>query len=851
MTLWLGISNAAAIIANAGSGIGLRVIANSGNILSLEDTNEVAQVLVSNTGLVTFNDAANATADFEVKAQTSGTALFVDVSTGDLGLGTNTTNPGAFNGRWITMSDADRNGVEMRRTGSDSDGSTVSQIFATAPFISGNSGIIGAYSIATDGTTLGNRGGRITFNVKEDGTSNNHQMRLKQSGLVEIDRGLTINIDGNTSAHFEVKGPSSSTIAYVDVLNRGLGINTNVINPGGFNGKWITMLDTDRNGIEMRRNGSDSDLSTIGQFFGTSTSISGGSGIAGSVFIGTDGATAGNRGGRVGLTSKEDGTSNFHSLIVRSSGTVEVDRGMTLNKDANGAADFEILAETTGTAFKVDVSSGLVTSRKDVTIGEDVLENRTLTIQTGGGRDAILSLTTGIAAGGRNAYTKYTDFGSTIWSVGKQESVSDSFVWSNGSLGTDTRMDLSTSGDLGLFGDLSVNGGAITLNESGPGNNVILSLHSATASSFNTIDQVSDFEGAFHNLKGMHTSGSGKDAATRYFLGGSLLASIGLDGSDSNAFVISRGGSVGTNNFARFDTTTGAIIFNDSASATGDFEVLAETTGTALLVDVSTGWSAFGGASTNLIGIASSRGITVSGPVSSNVAPVMEFYLPDSTDTDGQFIGFNNYVSGDVSSTSGQIGLFGMHLDGGTAGNRGGAFEWRTKKNGLPGLNINLELDNTGALIVNPVNDNFSSFQVNHDTGTILKTDPVAKGISINHTNTPLAPLDIRDNGMLLGSLLLATSDDGNKNLFGFGNATVNADPTFGYRGYITNSGVLNLEMNKVGFMQVNTSGSLAFYTGTTPVAKQTVTGSRGGNAALADLLTKLANTGLITDSTS
>ncbi|HVV25257.1 MAG TPA: hypothetical protein VHF06_37850, partial [Pseudonocardiaceae bacterium] len=33
--------------------------------------------------------------------------------------------------------------------------------------------------------------------------------------------------------------------------------------------------------------------------------------------------------------------------------------------------------------------------------------------------------------------------------------------------------------------------------------------------------------------------------------------------------------------------------------------------------------------------------------------------------------------------------------------------------------------------------------------------------------------------------------------------------------------------------------------------AKQTVTGSRGGNAALASLLTALANAGLITDSTS
>jgi|SRR5688572_3253600 len=50
-----------------------------------------------------------------------------------------------------------------------------------------------------------------------------------------------------------------------------------------------------------------------------------------------------------------------------------------------------------------------------------------------------------------------------------------------------------------------------------------------------------------------------------------------------------------------------------------------------------------------------------------------------------------------------------------------------------------------------------------------------------------------------------------------------------------------------------DTSGSaprLAFYGGT-PSAKLAVTGSRGGNAALASLLTQLAALGLITDSTS
>ena len=44
--------------------------------------------------------------------------------------------------------------------------------------------------------------------------------------------------------------------------------------------------------------------------------------------------------------------------------------------------------------------------------------------------------------------------------------------------------------------------------------------------------------------------------------------------------------------------------------------------------------------------------------------------------------------------------------------------------------------------------------------------------------------------------------------------------------------------------------GNLGF-NGSTPIAKPTVTGSRGGNAALASLLTALANYGLITDSSS
>lgn len=47
-----------------------------------------------------------------------------------------------------------------------------------------------------------------------------------------------------------------------------------------------------------------------------------------------------------------------------------------------------------------------------------------------------------------------------------------------------------------------------------------------------------------------------------------------------------------------------------------------------------------------------------------------------------------------------------------------------------------------------------------------------------------------------------------------------------------------------------SSTGKIAFHAAT-PIVKQTVTGSAGANAALANLLTALENLGLITDSSS
>lgn len=66
----------------------------------------------------------------------------------------------------------------------------------------------------------------------------------------------------------------------------------------------------------------------------------------------------------------------------------------------------------------------------------------------------------------------------------------------------------------------------------------------------------------------------------------------------------------------------------------------------------------------------------------------------------------------------------------------------------------------------------------------------------------------------------------------------------------------LVLAQNNTARASFNTGGGLQIITtvgfnNTTPIAKPAVTGSRDGNAALASLLTALANYGLITDSTS
>ena len=72
---------------------------------------------------------------------------------------------------------------------------------------------------------------------------------------------------------------------------------------------------------------------------------------------------------------------------------------------------------------------------------------------------------------------------------------------------------------------------------------------------------------------------------------------------------------------------------------------------------------------------------------------------------------------------------------------------------------------------------------------------------------------------------------------------------TFTINNLVSGGGTPRIDIG-AGTAEIKLHGGVGFQ-GTNPITKPTVTGSRGGNAALASLLTALANYGLITDSTS
>ena len=132
--------------------------------------------------------------------------------------------------------------------------------------------------------------------------------------------------------------------------------------------------------------------------------------------------------------------------------------------------------------------------------------------------------------------------------------------------------------------------------------------------------------------------------------------------------------------------------------------------------------------------------------------------------------------------------------------------------------------------------------------------EPIAEGGSLVTTSNSLS----YDIGQIVASSNFyerivrgrATYEHGDNHL-----RLVSVDGTKDW-GINVDSATGNLRVTRVSGSGVATLSNLQVvasvgFNNTSPVAKQTVTGSRGGNAALASLLTALSNYGLITDSSS
>lgn len=130
----------------------------------------------------------------------------------------------------------------------------------------------------------------------------------------------------------------------------------------------------------------------------------------------------------------------------------------------------------------------------------------------------------------------------------------------------------------------------------------------------------------------------------------------------------------------------------------------------------------------------------------------------------------------------------------------------------------------------------------------VVDSDGSHMGVAMGHAN---ASTDITKEGAAIAvgtndrKLKLAVGDGTNlKTVMQF------TDTSILINNPLTGGGAMPINFGSGGVKFNQNAQPMSFY-GATAISKPTVTGSRGGNAALASLLTALANLGLITDSSS
>lgn len=368
---------------------------------------------------------------------------------------------------------------------------------------------------------------------------------------------------------------------------------------------------------------------------------------------------------------------------------------------------------------------------------------------------------------------------------------------------------LAVTGNAGIVGNLTVNGSTV-LGDSG--------------SDTLTVNAVSTLNGATvaGNLvvTGNTTLGdSGSDTLT-VNAAASFASTIGVNGNAAFSGDVTLGNAAGdaivvngTSTFQQPATFNDPVVFNDSATFNGTVVF-----GSASFTDLTvTGNASIGNGNADthtVIGVTTFRNAAGS-------ATQMFLDAANNRVIVGSATALGSAVD-DRFTVSGGAAYF--------AGNSGPAIGIRYNASqtvgwtvGVDGAGANqdlLFLDDASVEILR-VGDTSSTYQV-RVTGDANVTDNLVVG----------GDLSAAGNVLFTG----ATVD--------FDNADVTMDGDLTGTGGVflwENSGNARLEMDGTG---------IGFF-GSTPIARPTVVGAKGGNAALADLLSELANLGLITDLTT
>jgi hypothetical protein len=287
------------------------------------------------------------------------------------------------------------------------------------------------------------------------------------------------------------------------------------------------------------------------------------------------------------------------------------------NANASAGGDFEVLAETTGTALFVDVGS------QAVTIGDGSTPTGVLTVKDNGSTlPSVLDVladdqNVDILRLQNNTFSTNMDDGLKI----KVTNTGIATIRHN----SNAILDISTSGQLSLFNTIEIqdqvnsvkfvdNGSVKTAVVDIIADDATVDLLRLSNANFNAdvtkghrikIINGGQIQFFANNVEYNEIDTSGN----QLFLGGSGVTfqtdvNSVFNANSTAAIDFTVKSSAGSSLFV--DGSGGKVTVNASASATGDFEVLAETTGTALFVDVSEKKFAIGtGAATNPLTVVS------------------------------------------------------------------------------------------------------------------------------------------------------------------------------------------------------------------------------------------------------